>query len=128
MPRRAPLVQQSTLLWAAFAVFPRSQALRMQRMRTARKSDWIATLTSASTGLVDVRYWQIAPGDIACPWCERSLPLGVLEDSRAAFAMIASKIFSFRRDEFDTCLAAHRRKSLRQLSIPRPRNVQACLR
>ena len=64
----------------------------------------------------------------ACTWCERSLPLGVLEDSRAAFAMVASKIFSFRRDEFGTCLAAHRRKSLRQLSILRPRNVQACLR
>ena len=65
---------------------------------------------------------------IACTLCERSLALGVLEDSRATFAMLASKIFSFRRDEFDTCLAAHRRKSLRQLSILRPRNVQACLR
>lgn len=65
---------------------------------------------------------------IACALSERSLALGVLEDSRAALAMIASKIFSFRRDELDTCLAAHRRKSLRQLSIPRPRNVQACLR
>ena len=65
---------------------------------------------------------------IACTCRERSLPLGVLEDSRAAFAMIASKIFSFRRDELDTCLAAHRRKSLRQFSILRTRNVQACLR
>ena len=64
----------------------------------------------------------------ASAWCERALPLGVLEDSRAAFAMIASKIFSFRRDEFDTCLSAHCRKSLRQLSILRTRNVQACLR
>ena len=58
----------------------------------------------------------------ACTWCERSLPLGLL-DSRAAFTMIVSNIFIFRREDFGIFLAAHRRETLRQLSILRPRNV-----
>ena len=52
----------------------------------------------------------------ACTWCERSLPLGHFDDSRAAF-------FIFMREDFGIFLAAHRRKTLRQLSILRPRNV-----
>ena len=59
----------------------------------------------------------------ACAWCKRSLPLGHFDDSRVAFTMIVSKIFLFRRDDFGIFLAAHRRKTLRQLSILRPRNV-----
>ena len=59
----------------------------------------------------------------ACTWCERSLPLGLFDDSRAAFTMIVSKIFIFRREDVGIFLAAHRRKTLRQLSILRPRNV-----
>ena len=55
--------------------------------------------------------------------CERSLPLGHFGGSRAAFTMIVSKIFIFRREDFGIFLAAHRRKTLRQLSILRPRNV-----
>ena len=59
----------------------------------------------------------------ACTWCERSLPLGHFDDSRAAFTMIVSKIFIFRREDFGISLAAHRRKTLRQLSSLRPHNV-----
>ena len=115
MPRRAPPVEQSALLCSAFAVLPRPQALRMQRMRAPRENDWIAALTSGSAGLIDEQS--------ACTWCERSLPLGHFDDSRAAFTMIVSKIFIFRREDFGIFLAAHRRKTLRQLSILRPRNV-----
>eukprot|EP00959_Pyramimonas_sp_CCMP1952_P175452 3666769-Pyramimonas_sp.AAC.1 len=60
MPRRAPPVEQSALLCSAFAVLPRSRALRMQRMGAPRENDWIAALASVSAGLVDVRYRQIA--------------------------------------------------------------------